>query len=243
MQNFKIKPEGFKELKRKLLIRAIPLLIIACVVGISIGTVNKKKGEKEVNVLPFVVPFVALATGYGVYRGINRQRATLESYTLTITNNLLTREQLNTPAISLYFRDVTQIVKQKDGGFIIKGKEASDWVFIPAKIDDYARLELSLQAIRSIDTINRESLLEKYRALAGLLPLGLMACVFMVQDKIIVALSGTALIGVMVWSFLEAWKSKNVDNKTKKSLWWTFVIIASVLSVMFYKLTGSGGVR
>ena len=110
MQQFKIRQDGFKEIKKQMLKKAIPLMLIALTVGIVIGTVNSKEKTKEINVLPFVIPFCAVVIGFGLYRCVNRQKGLFESYTLTFTNNLITREQLNTQIISIYFNRVWKLI-------------------------------------------------------------------------------------------------------------------------------------
>lgn len=238
MQIFKIRQDGFKEIKKKMLQRSIPLLLIAGTVGITISTINSKQVKNEVNVLPIVIPVMAVALGFGIYRGVNRQKDLFESYTLTITNNLITREQLNTPTISIYFNDVKEIAKHKNGSFTIKGKETVDLIGIPAQIDNISQLETALQQIQPIVVKDKVSFMEKYQSLTGLATLGLMLCVYTVSNKIIVALTGTTLVALMVWSFIKIRNSKNVDNKTKRSVWWVLLVLASVIAVMIFKLTG-----
>jgi len=238
MQIFKIRQDGFKEISKKSLLRSIPLLLIAGAVGITISTINSKPKENDVNVLPIVIPIAALTLGFGLYRGVNRQKGLFESYTLTITNNLITREQLNTPTISIYFNDIKEIAKYKNGSFTIKGKETVDLIGIPAQIDNPAQLETALQQIQPIVVKDKVSFMEKYQSLTGLVTLGLMLCVYTVSNKIIVALTGAALVALMVWSFIKIRSSKNVDSKTKRSVWWVLLILASVIAVMIFKLTG-----
>jgi hypothetical protein len=238
MQVFKFRQNGFKEIRKKALLRSIPLLLIAGAVGITISTINSKQKENDVNVLPIIIPLIAAALGFGLYRGVNRQKALLESYKLTITNNLVTREQLNTPTISIYFNDIKEIAKHKNGSFTIKGKEAVDLIGIPAQIDDYSKLETALQQIQTIVVKDKVSFLQKYQSLTGLVTLGLMLCVYTVSNKLIVALTGSALVALMVWSFIKIQSSKNVDSKTKRSTWLVVLVLASVIAVMVFKLTG-----
>lgn len=238
MQTFKIRQGGFKEIKRQMLIRTLPIMLIAVTVGIVISSINSKDKATDVNVLPFVIPLIAVAVGYGLYRGVNRQKALFESYTLTITNNLVTREQLNTPTISIDFNDIKEITKHKNGSFIIKGKETVDIIGIPAQVDNYSQLEIELQQIQPIIVKHKVSFLEKYQSLTGLLTVGLMLCVYTINNKIIVGLTGTALVALMVWSFIKIRSSKNVDSKTKRSVWWVLLVLASVIAVMIFKLTG-----
>ncbi len=238
MQVFKIRQDGFKEIRKKMLLRSIPMLLIAGAVGITISTINSKQKENDVNVLPIVIPMAVLALGFGLYRGVNRQKALFESYTLTITNNLITREQLNTPTISIYFNDIKEIAKHKNGSITIKGKETVDLIGIPVQIDDYLQLETALQQIQPIVVKDKVSFMEKYQSLTGLVTVGLMLCVYTVNNKIIVALTGSVLVALMVWSFIKIRSSKNIDSKTKRSVWLVIIVLASVIAVMFFKLTG-----
>lgn len=238
MQIFKIRQDGFKEIKKQMLFRTIPLMLIAVTVGIVISSINSKDKADDVNVLPFVIPLVALSVGFGLYRGTNRQKELFDSYTLTITNNLITREQLNTPSISIYFNDIKEITKHKNGSFTIKGKDANDLIAIPSQIENYSQLENTLQNIQPIEVKENVSFLQKYQSLTGLLTVGLMLCVYTVNNKIIVALTGTILVALMIWSFVKIRSSKNVDNKTKKNIWWVLLVLASVIAVMIFKLTG-----
>jgi len=216
----------------------LPVMLIAVTVGIVISYVNSKDKGIDINVLPIIIPLLGGAVGFGIYRGLNRQKALFESYTLTITNNLVTREQINTPAISIYFNDIKEITKNKKGGFTIKGKEAVDLIWVPIQIDNHSQLEKTLQDILPLTVRDKVSLLQKYPALTALATLGLMFCVYTADNKIIVGLTGSILVTLLIWSFVKIRSSKNVDNKTKKSAWWVFLVLASVIGVMIMKLSG-----
>jgi type III secretory pathway component EscS len=60
MQQFKIRQDGFREIKKQMLIRTVPLMLIAVTVGIVISSVNSKDKATDINVLPFVIPFIAV---------------------------------------------------------------------------------------------------------------------------------------------------------------------------------------
>ena len=78
MKVFKIRQDGFKEIRKKMLLRSIPMLLIAGAVGITISTINSKQKENDANVLPIVIPVIAATLGFGIYRGISRQKALFE---------------------------------------------------------------------------------------------------------------------------------------------------------------------
>ena len=65
-----------------------------------------------------------------------------------------------------------------------------------------------------------------------------MSAVYISKDKIIVGVSGTILLLVLGYSFFEIQRSKNIDSKTQKGMWWLILVTVSFIGVMYYKLTG-----
>jgi hypothetical protein len=238
MQQFKIRQDGFKEIKKQMLVRTIPIILIVATGGIVISSVNSKNKADDINVLPYVIPLIAVSVGFGLYRGVNRQKGLFESYTLTFTSNLITREQLNTPTISIYFNDIYEIIKNRNGSFTIRGKGVTDIISVPTQIENYPQLQETLSQLKSISTKSNDHFLQKYRSILAIFAVGLMVCVYTLTNKIIVALSGALLVGLMLWSFFEVYRSKNIDSKTKRGMWWVLLVLASVIGVMVMKLTG-----
>jgi hypothetical protein len=237
MQIFKIRQNGFKEIQKQSLQRSIPIMVIAITAGISISIFNGKPDMEKLNVLPIIIPIVVIAAGFGMYRGLNRQKSIFESYTLTITDNLITREQLNTPAISLYLNEIKEIVKNKNNSFSIKGKNAND-IIIPPQIESYEQLEQMLNKIKPLKPVTAVPLMERSPLITVLATILLMVCVFTVTNKIIVALSGSMLIAIIIWSYIKIRSSKNIDNKTKKGFRLIWIVMASIIFVMIIKLIG-----
>lgn len=238
MEQFKIRQDGFKEIRKAMLIKAIPISLLAAVGGLAISHFNTNVQQSDVNVFPIVVPIVLGALTFGLYRGVNRQKEIFDSYRLTLDNNGITREQHNTPTITISNTDISEIIKNSNGSFTIKGNSSVNVIGVPSQIDDYEKLEKSLAQIRQISTKSSEPFLQKFRGLLSILTIGLMAAVYISKDKIIVGVSGTVLLAVMGYSFFEVQRSKNVDSKTKKGMWWLILVTASIVGVMYYKLTG-----
>jgi hypothetical protein len=238
MEQFKIRQDGFKEIRKAMLIKAIPISLLAAFGGLAISHFNTNGQQSDVNVFPFVIPIVLGALAFGLYRGVNRQKEIFDSYRLKLDNNGITREQHNTPTITISNTDVSEIIKNSNGSFTIKGNSPVNVIGVPSQIDDYEKLEKSLAEIGQILTKNSEPFLQKFRGLLSILTIGLMAAVYISKDKIIVGVSGTVLPVVLGYSFFEVQRSKNVDSKTKKGMWWLILVIASIVGVMYYKLTG-----
>lgn len=239
MEQFKIRQDGFKEIRKMMLIKAIPISLLAVSGGLVISHFTTNEQQSNENVFSFVIPMVLGALAFGLYRGINRQKEIFDSYRLMIDNNGITREQHNTPTITISNTDVSEIIKNSNGSFTIKGNSFVNVIGVPSQIDNYEKLEKSLAEIRQISTKNSEPFLQKFRGiLSSILTIGLMASVYISKDKIIVGVSGTVLLTVLGYSFFEVQKSKNIDSKTKKGMWWLIIVIASIMVGMYYKLTG-----
>lgn len=92
MRQFKNKKEGYKTLRNKIMILAIPLTLIICVfvyiISFADPAVNK---TSNVNVLPFTITFILGVFAFSIYRSNKRQKVLFDSYTLTIDDESITR--------------------------------------------------------------------------------------------------------------------------------------------------------
>lgn len=123
MKIYKNKQNSFKDIQKKMIGRSIPVMALALVFGLIISYGNSV--NEEVNTLPYVLLIGIGAVSFGIYKGLNRQRQLFESYSLTIDENSIQREQLNTPIVTIKKEDLQGIVKSKNGSFVIKGKKQS----------------------------------------------------------------------------------------------------------------------
>lgn len=235
---YKIKPNGFQEIQKKIIFRTVPMSLFAASVGIYIAKSNNSSiNENDFDVLPYAVPLIFVFLGYSLYKGIKRQRSLFESYKLTINDENIIREQLNTSSINLPINQISKISKLKDGTITIIGRNKSEMIIVPVQIEKYDEIESKLNAIIPLKVIEKEKLLEKYSSVTGLITIGLMVCVYTLTNKIIVGVSGSLLLGILLWSFIVLRKNKNLDEKTKKGVWWIIIVLISIIGVMFLKLT------
>lgn len=237
MQTFKINPDGFKEIRKQILIKTLPILLIAVTAGIIISSLNETHTKDDIYNWLIVIPIVGIAVGFGLVRGINRQKTIFESYTLIVEGNLIKREQFNSQTISIYFNDISDIIKNKNGSFTIKGKSEKGIISIPEQIDNYSDLENSLSQIMPITQKTKGSFRQIYSGALAILAVGLMACVYILSNRLIVGAAGIILIALLLWSFIAIRKNKNIDAKTKTSSWLVFIVIITVVVIMFQKIT------
>lgn len=237
MEQFKIKEGGFKEIRNAMLAKAIPVSLLAVAGGLAISHFNTNVQQSEINVFPFVIPIVLGAFAFGLFRGIKRQKEIYESYVLTIDDNGIKREQLNTPTIAISKADLTEVIVNSNRSIIIKGNSSVNVILVPSQVDDYEKLVKALSEMRQISTTSSEPILQKYRVLLSILTIALMAAVYISKKKIIVGVSGTVLLTILGYSIFEIQRSKNVDLKTKREMWLVILVAASIAGVMYFKLT------
>jgi hypothetical protein len=237
MQSFRIKEDGFKELKKRFLKRMIPTLVIAMSIGVMMSSINSNYQDiGEIFYFAFI-PFLLLIGGFSLYRSLQKQKALLESYELTISDNVIVREQLNTQDIAIYIKEVQEIVKHKNGSFTIRGKKAQNLIIIPAQIDNYEQLEIMLQKICPITTKAQEAFKQKIQMLLSFAAIGSMICVYVVTNKIVVGIAGSAFAILSICGLVMIQRSKNVDRKTKNMMWISLLAILSTIGTAIMKVT------
>lgn len=232
---FLIRENGFNETKKELIIKTIPILLISMLFGIGIVYFNTKEKEDLYMALPFILPIYLFALGFGVSRGLKRQKLLFQSYKLTISENNIVREQINTPTINIPFVDIQSISKNKKGSYTVKGKTTSETILIPAQIENHENLELSLNQIKPIEQLTQPPFDEKYKIPILLLMLICMATVYISFNKILVGISSVIVCALLIWSSIKILKNKNIDYKTKRTAYYSLIVLASVIAVTIIK--------
>lgn len=190
--------------------------------------------DQIIAIAPFFVSF-----GFVIFlmsRFFARLRKTYESYELQISDNLIGREQLNTPTVSIYKKDVQEIVKRSKGGFTVRGAGVHDVIFIPKQIENYDELEAALEQIKPISNKSQKSNLQMIQAILSLVSIGLMYCVALIDNKIIVAIAAVLFLGIVVWNFIQTQKSKNVQYRAKRFKWLSLILSLAVIYFAIQKI-------
>jgi hypothetical protein len=243
MQSFKLKQDAYKKIKKRLLIILIPaLLVYVIVIPASMGVFTDISSFQFVWSFELILPLVIIVffmgfTIFSSFRFYNKIKRIYETYELQISDNLIGREQADTPTITIYFRDVQEIVKRRKGGFLVRGTAATDLILIPKSIENHEELEAALAQIKPIASKSQKAPLHIIQLILGLVTVGLMICIINVNNKIIIALAGLMLTAITVYNFIQTRKSKNVDYRTKRFRWFSFMVLLLFLYLVYQKLT------
>jgi chromate transport protein ChrA len=234
-ETFQIRENGFNEIKKQLIIRSIPIIVMAIGFAFVIVYFNSKNKEDLFNALPIIIPTIIFAFGYGIFKGLKRQKSLFATYKLTISENNIVREQTNTPLISIPFGEIQSINKDKKGGYSIKGKTAVETIIIPAQIDNQENLEVVLNQIKPIEQLTQPAFDEKYKIPLLLLTMVSMVTVYISFNKILVGICCVIVSTLLIRSSILILKNKSINNKTKRIGYYSLVVLASVVAVTIMK--------
>ncbi|MET4107659.1 hypothetical protein [Hymenobacter sp. UYP22] len=237
MNHYTNRPEGFGEIRRQLLLRGLPLGLLALGVGYGMSYANSESTpQQEAEVLLLLIPLMLGALGVGIYRSIQQQKRLYHSYTLTISDTSITREISDTPSITIPLARITRITRHHNGSLTITGATAHEVIGIHKQIEDYDALEAQLRALHPVTPQLRMPMLERLRIPLVVATLGLMVMVYVATNKILVATSGAALSGLLLWSFFYIQRSPQLDYATKRRSWWVLLVVFSILATTVVKL-------
>jgi hypothetical protein len=236
MQEFRISEAGFKKLKRRmLLLSIIPLVIVVTIFSLT----NMLGGRHDTdNTWLYVLPLFPIMLGISSYRSIKKQKKFLETYKVTISDNEITREQLNTPPLTISFMEIKEIIKSEKGHFTIKGAGSRDIIYVANWIEKPEELQQQLQALAPIQARTKDPWHVKYKWAIVIPMMASMLGLFFSNNKIIAGISGAVLVGFIAWLIYEIFTNKNFPTTAKRRVWIFFVMLAAIIYATYTKLTG-----
>ena len=236
MQQFRMNKDGYKKFARKWLIMSTAMMVIITTIIVATNVYSANPGD--VNVLPYVVPFLAVIFSFNIYRSFKKQKKFLQSYCVTISEDGVTREQMNTPPLSISSLEIREIIKTKKGSFIIKGVGRTDMIYIPHWIETPATVEEHLQKLAPVAENKKDARNRKLRVALAFLAIGLVICLYTISNKIVTLICGPLLIGFLVWVFYEVQTSKSVPTNAKRRNWTLLIPIVAIAYLIYLRLKG-----
>jgi hypothetical protein len=236
MNEFRIKNDGFKEVRKTIILKTIPMGLLAGGTGIFISLYNNP-GMAGSGVLTEVILISLAAMAVGIFGAMRRSKKSFESYFLKVEHNRIVKKQFNLPEISIDFKDVTLITENLNGSITVRGRSSSDIIGIPGQIEEREKLIELLKGIKDISVPEgAQSLLQKYNLLFVLLPLGLMLIFYTSANKIITGVSGLLLLAGIVYGFISLQNNKQVDRFARNGRWLLVFVAFSVIMGLYFKL-------
>lgn len=225
MTSFSILTNGIDEIKKKGLARLLLISTTAVAIGIGISMANDKD-TGSVNIWPYYLVFVVALLAFNAYQGMKKLQKALSSYRLSISDDgVITREQSNLAPLSISAIEISEIIKNKNGSICIKGLTKTDVIYIPAQIERQEILEARLNQLHSITVLTTKTPAQRFGWVLVVVSLCSTLGVFSSGNKLIVAVSGIALTGIMLYGFIELRNNKNIDERLRKRSWLFLIVL------------------
>jgi len=224
MNQYLIGEEGIKKFRRRYFNILLPIVAGGAVIYLTINLMSTHNSD---GITPIIITVAMISyLGFMLMRTFKKQKQMLQSYRLTITDNEIIREQMNTPPLTINFMEVKEIMKTKKGSFIVRGVSRTDLIQIPYWVDDLPGLEEQLEKFSTITTANN-FIRKQYGVLAiRLLGLALFLVTTTVTNKIVVSICGAAVIGLIIWGLNEIRQNKNITVNAKRRSMVVYTLIA-----------------
>jgi hypothetical protein len=244
MNQFKISQKGITEIFKLSLQKTIPIYIVLLIVMLWMNFGRSQPNNNlNFNVGLIVMPIMVILLFVGGYLGWRRIKGQFESYTLTITETEIIRVQKNTPTITHLKSDISEIIKQHNGGFSIKKQSINDMIGVPPQIEEYDKLEGILNQIVPIKVNNSKTWIEKFAIPIAVVNLGLLLCAMYSTNAYLVTISGTTVLISLIYSLFSVNKNKNIDSRTRRLMYVAIIPMLSIFGRMILLLLNKNDVN
>lgn len=233
MPTFKIRPNGFREIRKTLLVR----IVTGTIAGIAIASLFllvTSDGPESMETLVTIGVVTIGGVVFDVF-SLKRQKKMYDTYTLTITEDHITRQTYNTPDLTIPKSSVKEIVRAKNGAFIIAGESDLNNILVPHVIEQTEEVERLLSQIKPITTKPHA---QRKVALTVILFTGAMflLCWGVLSENIYwVTLSGLGLCAFLIYGFVMIQRSKNYDRRMKR---WSYVTLFPIVCILAWVVMG-----
>lgn len=239
MTSFHLSPKGFNAIKKQIIQRIAFMALIIAPVGFAASYFNTSNTAIDVSIWDIAPLFLFIITGvmaFSTFISIRRQRRIWNSYLLSVNYYTIKRTAENTPPISLHRNDITEIMELPNGDIWVKSTKNTDQIYIHHAIEERETL---LEFLNDFKPIQQQKASKSHQKsiLVTLGAAALMFTFFIIQIPTIKIPLGIVLSALLLWSFYEVQRNKNIDRKTKMSSYLIFLVLFSVIGQMILVLT------
>ena len=227
-------PENFKNIKKYLQFNQLVVLLsmvigIACI-SFSSGPQDSYKFYTTIGVLLLVIIVMIRAFS----KVMAQYKLKYLNYRLTITDDYLQTDGNGNLATTIYFDSITRVTENWRGDLLVKG-EKMPYIFISSQLINF---DIVKALVKEKHTIRAGGAFERYGMLLVTLTIGCMAGLYISDNKIVVSICGVILLTTLGWSTYITQTSPLIDERTRKSSRWVFVVVIAVITILYQKILG-----
>lgn len=232
MKVFKISEKQIKMEKKKILIYAVPIILVSLIVGLFIGIAGS--GYKDIFlILPVLIVLTAAGVIIGIVYGNKINNDSLSSYKIELLDNSIKKYQKNISVIEIERSEVISITEVVNKGITIKTNNKNQYIYVPVFVEGYSELKESLSQWMNI-TLSEKNNSQFLKTILNVGVILGIAVTMLCEYSYIVIPVGIVMIIVLLWSFVMILKNPQLDPKIKKN---SFVIILPLIVIVIKVLS------
>jgi hypothetical protein len=232
--DYNLTEEAESRLRRRIMLQAIPLALVAGTVGVGITLASANSGQA----LWLAVPLISVALALGLAKSYRRELRRLRSFVLRVTPDSIVREMEGMPPRQVQRGEITRITRSSDGTVSIHGEGNRKLMVVPSTVSNPQALLDELTAFRSIEpeepTKNRWWL-----RFAPWLSIGAFAVVAVSRNRALVIVIGTVLFLALMTCLVLLWRNKELETRLRRMSLLGLLPALAILARVVAALTGS----
>jgi hypothetical protein len=239
MEQYRTDPTRTQEVRSEMLRRTVPMMVFVAVIltVILVFMQNRDGASEHGHVVTLVtVPVFALIMIYSVRKVLTQQTSMYVSFTVTLEPDRVTRHIEGFPPLSITHASLKRIEERPDGTLILHGEGKQNVIGISKYMVDLPTLRERLAQLQPIASVPAARSSQLWVIGAALLGVVALAATFVSDNKLVVALCGSLTLILLIGSFIVIQWSKHLDRRSKRRSWVIFLVLFSLVSVMYQKL-------
>ncbi|SHM27053.1 hypothetical protein SAMN05444266_107211 [Chitinophaga jiangningensis] len=229
MAVYKFSEEGIRDAKRRIIRRQVIIFAILVAMLSYFYLYRDEVPNRMEMYIIFGVLIVYFA--WSSFRRIKLSMDVYRSFEIEINDLHIIRRQKHSPDLSLSVFEIARMAETRNG-IVVRGESPDAVMVIPDGLDNYEELEKQLSSIRTFDETDEKAFHEQFWWLGMLLLLGGAAGYYFTDDKILLTLSGLAIIAFLNIFARRSYQSRLFTDERRKRANFTLYLL-SVLVAAF----------
>jgi hypothetical protein len=227
MAEYKISKEHKKPIIKKHILKIVPILIIAMIVGMGISFYQLNNSKIFFMIILPTLVICGLAVFIGLKFGLKIFRETHVDILIKIENNIFTLIKNGKEFISFNNEKINKIEQYKNKPITIFLNDKNK-IVLTEELENYDKLINELNNIHEINIVENKKQNKWYYFLA-LIMLALMGIFYISGDRITTIITGSIIIIVLLISFIKIFFNKYTDKRLKLCMLVVFLVIFDIV--------------
>lgn len=231
MKTHRLTPDGFWliriNLQKKCLKTILAVVVIVPIIGLWLLSFS------PISTIAVILGLVFLSL-LSYFRSLKIQRAGLDSYELTVSDDVIIRKQAKLPEVAIQRGQVTGIHETAGVGMLVMTGDCYKYIFIPVMLDNYDEVKDELKGWKAIEIMPDRKVLSRPLPAAIVFSVSLMTTI-LAQDIGLFLPAGLLLVALLVYALFELHIDIDVYSRAKRKQLITKGLVLAV-SILILRL-------